>query len=58
MLDDECLILIDDIGRKEVIDGTYEGLKHYKNYKVLDKVITAHPRHPTFWNGYILIRKN
>jgi len=58
MLDDECLILIDDIGREEVIDGTYEGLKHYKNYKVLDKVITAHPRHPTFWNGYILIRKN
>ena len=57
ILDDECLILIDDIGREEVIEGTYEGLKGYKNYKVLDKVTTAHPRHPTFWNGYILIKK-
>ena len=57
LLDDECLILIDDIGREEVIEGTYEGLKGYKNYKVLDKVMTAHPRHPTFWNGYILLQK-
>lgn len=56
ILADDCIILIDDIGRKEVYEGTMEGLKTYKNYEILDHVKTIHPRHPTFWNGYILIK--
>ena len=56
ILADDRIILVDDICRKEVYEGTLDGLSIFKNYKILDHVKNPHPRHPTFWNGYILIQ--
>jgi hypothetical protein len=57
ILNKNSLILIDDIGRPEVTNGTLDALVKLKNYKILDEVRTVNARHPNFWNGYFLIKK-
>jgi len=56
-----AIILIDDICwnySDEPLKATKDFLKNYKNkYQLLLDIRTKYNRHPSFWNGYILIEK-
>ena len=58
-LNKNCLIYIDDYNDHEVENGTKDFLKKYSSkYTILKKVKTGFNMHPTYWNGFILFRKN
>ena len=43
----------------EVQNGTQDFLAKYpKKYTILKEVVTGFNMHPTFWNGFILFKKN
>ena len=57
--DKECYIYIDDFNQQSVIDGTKDFLSKYENeYTIIKEQYTAHNLHPTYWNGFILFKKN
>ena len=57
--DKECLIYIDDFNQESVKNATKDFLNRYKNeFSVLREQYTAHNLHPTFWNGFMLFKKN
>ena len=52
-------VYIDDYNDAEVQNGTKDFLaKHSQKYTILKEVVTGFNMHPTFWNGFILFKKN
>ena len=51
-------ILVDDVNLERVMEGTNDFLKasRYK-YNLVAHKHTSHNRHPTFWNGILLMRR-
>jgi hypothetical protein len=51
------IIMIDDTNLSEVEQGTFDALKDNNiNYDVWVNIKTAHNKHPTFWNGVIVLQ--
>tara|TARA_B100000029_G_scaffold510054_1_gene600668 strand:+ start:906 stop:1640 length:735 start_codon:yes stop_codon:yes gene_type:complete len=58
-LNKNSIIYIDDYNDAEVQNGTQDFLAKYpKKYTILKEVVTGFNMHPTFWNGFILFKKN
>ena len=54
-----CLIYIDDYNDHEVENGTLDFINKYSGkYTILKEVKTGFNMHPTYWNGFILFKKN
>tara|TARA_Y100000590_G_scaffold88256_1_gene99090 strand:+ start:349 stop:1083 length:735 start_codon:yes stop_codon:yes gene_type:complete len=55
----DTLIYIDDFNVAEVENATRDFLARYSGeYEIIKEVKTAFNMHPTFWNGFILFKKN
>lgn len=54
-----CIILVDDTNWQEPREATEQFLRERDGaYELLADVRTACDRHPTFWNGLMILRKN
>ena len=54
-----CLIYIDDYNDHEVQNGTKDFInKHPNKFTILKEIKTGFNMHPTYWNGFILFKKN
>ena len=52
------VILVDDTNWEEPREATMDFIKNSKNkYKVLHDLKCNHARHPTYWNGLIILQK-
>ena len=52
------LIFIDDFNITDVENGTRDFLAKYPNqFEIIKEIKTAFNMHPTFWNGFILLKK-
>ena len=52
------LIFIDDFNVADVENGTRDFLARYPNqFEIIKEIKTAFNMHPTFWNGFILLKK-
>ena len=55
----DCLIYIDDYNDHEVQNGTKDFInKHPNKFTILKEIKTGFNMHPTYWNGFILFKKN
>ena len=53
------MIYIDDYNDHEVENGTLDFINKYSGkYTILKEVKTGFNMHPTYWNGFILFKKN
>ena len=53
------MIYIDDYNNHEVENGTLDFINKYSGkYTILKEVKTGFNMHPTYWNGFILFKKN
>jgi cephalosporin hydroxylase len=58
MFGDDCLVLVDDTNTDQERHGTLDFLAHSANrYRILLDVATDCSRHPTFWNGIMLLQR-
>jgi hypothetical protein len=55
---DDCIILVDDTNVDEPRCATLDFMRKSKNrYKILLDIQTLFNRHPTFWNGIMVLKK-
>ena len=52
------MILVDDTNWEEPREATMDFIKNNNNkYKILHDLKCNHARHPTYWNGLIILQK-
>lgn len=55
-LEKGSLVMVDDSNVKEVRDATFKAMEDLgRKYDVWVNIETAHNKHPTYWNGLILL---
>lgn len=52
-----AIILIDDTNWPEVRQSGLDFMQNYPGYRCIFEIQTAHNRHPTFWNGLMILHK-